>query len=41
MIGNLLFPALAMFFFVVPQSAVAADPLWSHDRGRRSSACSP
>jgi len=26
-IGNMLFPALAMFFFVVPQAAVADDPL--------------
>lgn len=26
-IGNMLFPALAMFFFVVPQEAVAANPL--------------
>lgn len=25
-IGNLLFPSLAMFFFVVPQPAVAQDP---------------
>ncbi|GIJ00004.1 ABC-2 type transport system permease protein [Sediminihabitans luteus] len=28
-IGNLVFPALAMFFFVVPQDAVAGDPLQS------------
>lgn len=28
-IGNLLFPTLAMFFFVVPQEAVTSDPLWS------------
>lgn len=28
-IGNLLFPALAMFFFVVPQEAVAQDPVLS------------
>ncbi|WP_069385917.1 ABC transporter permease [Cellulosimicrobium cellulans] len=26
-LGNLLFPALAMFFFVVPQPAVAQDPV--------------
>jgi len=26
-LGNLLFPALAMFFFVVPQEAVAGDPV--------------
>jgi ABC-2 type transport system permease protein len=26
-LGNLLFPALAMFFFVVPQSSVAGDPV--------------
>jgi ABC-2 type transport system permease protein len=26
-IGNMLFPALAMFFFVVPQPSVARDPL--------------
>lgn len=26
-IGNMLFPALAMFFFVVPQRAVAEDPV--------------
>jgi ABC-2 type transport system permease protein len=26
-LGNLLFPALAMFFFVVPQESVAGDPL--------------
>lgn len=26
-IGNMLFPALAMFFFVVPQSVVAGDPV--------------
>jgi ABC-2 type transport system permease protein len=26
-IGNMLFPALAMFFFVVPQEAVASNPL--------------
>ncbi len=26
-IGNMLFPALAMFFFVVPQQAVAGDPV--------------
>jgi len=26
-IGNMLFPALAMFFFVVPQEAVASDPV--------------
>jgi len=26
-IGNMLFPALAMFFFVVPQREVAGDPL--------------
>lgn len=28
-IGNLMFPALAMFFFVVPQRAIAQDPLAS------------
>lgn len=28
-LGNLLFPALAMFFFVVPQPAVADDPVAS------------
>lgn len=28
-IGNLLFPALAMFFFVVPQQEVAGDPLFA------------
>jgi len=28
-LGNMLFPALAMFFFVVPQREVANDPLWS------------
>lgn len=28
-IGNALFPALALFFFVVPQDEVAADPLQS------------
>lgn len=28
-LGNLLFPALAMFFFVVPQRAVADDPVAS------------
>ena len=28
-IGNLLFPSLAMFFFVVPQSEVTSDPTWS------------
>lgn len=26
-IGNMLFPALAMFFFVVPQAGVAGDPV--------------
>lgn len=26
-IGNLMFPALAMFFFVVPQQSVAGDPV--------------
>ncbi|MDF2848859.1 MAG: transporter permease, partial [Oerskovia sp.] len=26
-LGNLLFPALAMFFFVVPQKEVAGDPV--------------
>ncbi|WP_199424787.1 ABC transporter permease [Actinotalea solisilvae] len=26
-IGNMLFPSLAMFFFVVPQEAVAGDPV--------------
>ncbi len=26
-IGNLMFPALAMFFFVVPQQAIAQDPV--------------
>lgn len=26
-IGNMLFPALAMFFFVVPQESVAGDPV--------------
>lgn len=28
-IGNLMFPTLAMFFFVVPQDVVTSDPLWS------------
>jgi ABC-2 type transport system permease protein len=28
-VGNLLFPTLAMFFFVVPQSEVTADPTWA------------
>lgn len=28
-VGNMLFPTLAMFFFVVPQSSVTSDPLWS------------
>lgn len=28
-LGNLLFPALAMFFFVVPQSDVAGDPVFA------------
>ena len=28
-LGNMLFPALAMFFFVVPQREVANDPLWA------------
>lgn len=28
-LGNLLFPALAMFFFVVPQSDVAGDPIFA------------
>ncbi|GAB2609340.1 ABC transporter permease [Pseudactinotalea suaedae] len=28
-IGNLMFPTLAMFFFVVPQSSVTSDPVWS------------
>ncbi|WP_420114034.1 ABC transporter permease [Pseudactinotalea sp.] len=28
-IGNLMFPTLAMFFFVVPQEVVTSDPLWS------------
>ncbi|WP_402469858.1 ABC transporter permease [Isoptericola aurantiacus] len=28
-LGNMLFPSLAMFFFVVPQSAVAQDPVIS------------
>lgn len=28
-IGNLLFPTLALFFFVVPQPAVTSDPIWS------------
>lgn len=28
-IGNLVFPTLAMFFFVVPQTAVAQDPAFS------------
>ncbi|MFV0251884.1 MAG: ABC transporter permease [Beutenbergiaceae bacterium] len=28
-IGNLVFPTLAMFFFVVPQEEVTADPTWS------------
>lgn len=28
-IGNMVFPTLAMFFFVVPQSDVTSDPLWS------------
>lgn len=28
-IGNLLFPTLALFFFVIPQPMVTADPIWS------------
>lgn len=28
-LGNLIFPTLAMFFFVVPQEEVTADPVWS------------
>ncbi|MFE5292708.1 ABC transporter permease [Isoptericola sp. NPDC056618] len=28
-LGNMLFPALAMFFFVVPQREVANNPLWA------------
>jgi ABC-2 type transport system permease protein len=28
-IGNMLFPALAMAFFVVPQETVAGNPVWS------------
>lgn len=28
-LGNMLFPALAMFFFVVPQRDVAQSPLWA------------
>lgn len=28
-IGNTLFPALAMFFFVIPQQEVAGDPVFS------------
>ncbi|BDZ41693.1 ABC transporter [Paraoerskovia sediminicola] len=28
-LGNLIFPALAMFFFVVPQEAVAGNPLFA------------
>src|SRR5690606_5251064 len=29
LIGNLVFPTLAMFFFVVPQDDVTSDPMWS------------
>lgn len=29
LIGNLVFPTLAMFFFVVPQEQVTSDPMWS------------
>ena len=39
-IGNLLFPSLALLFFVIPQRAVADDPLRSRRRRSRSSASS-
>lgn len=28
-IGNMVFPSLAMFFFVIPQEVITSDPVWS------------
>ena len=40
-LGNLLFPALAMFFFVVPQKEVAQNPVAATTESTSATSASP